>query len=298
VASSAPFELGRIYNRQREIHDIYDGQRYGGIATPAKHPYVFIFSSDVGASFGYTDEELPDGGLIYYGEGQVGDMQMIKGNRAIRDHVASGRTLHLFREASSAYWQYAGEFECVGDDTRPNTPDRDGNVRTAIVFELRPVSADVGPQPELEDAVDAITAIARGRGFSQRLTAPDRKAIEMRAMQLATDHFAALGFDIENVSATQPYDLRCTKDGERIDVEVKGTTTAGETVLLTANEVQHALATHPYTALAITHSIALHGAGTADPAATGGIIVVHRPWRPLDTDLKAIGYTYTLPVTA
>ena len=75
----------------------------------------------------------------------------------------------------------------------------------------------------------------------------------------------------------------------------KGTTTDGSTILLTANEVQHALATSPQTALAIARGIVLHDAGTANPYTTGGILDVFQPWRPLDTDLKAIGYTYTLP---
>ncbi|MEN2404153.1 HNH endonuclease, partial [Vibrio cholerae] len=42
------FEVGAIYNRRSEIHGVYKGQQYGGIATPANHPYVFIFTSDAG----------------------------------------------------------------------------------------------------------------------------------------------------------------------------------------------------------------------------------------------------------
>ncbi|MEN2404014.1 HNH endonuclease, partial [Vibrio cholerae] len=29
------FEVGSIYNRRSEIHGVYKGQQYGGIATPA-----------------------------------------------------------------------------------------------------------------------------------------------------------------------------------------------------------------------------------------------------------------------
>ena len=36
------FEIGKIYNRRSDIHGIYKGQQYGGIATPAEHPYIFI----------------------------------------------------------------------------------------------------------------------------------------------------------------------------------------------------------------------------------------------------------------
>lgn len=166
------------------------------------------------------------------------------------------------------------------------------------MFELRPIAVDGGEQPEIEDAVDAVAGVSRGRGFSQRLNAADRKAIEARAMELAAAYFEGLGYTVDDVSASQPYDLRCTRAEARIDVEVKGTTTGGSTILLTANEVQHALATSPQTALAIARGIVLHGAGTANPHATGGILDVYQPWRPLDTDLKAIGYTYTVPPQA
>nr|WP_241430298.1 hypothetical protein [Vibrio sp. 624788] len=73
------FNVGQIYNRRADIHGHYKGQQYGGIATPAAHPYVFIFTSDAGEEFGYSDGFSADGTFRYTGEGQVGDMQMVKG---------------------------------------------------------------------------------------------------------------------------------------------------------------------------------------------------------------------------
>jgi hypothetical protein len=295
--ATSPFELGRIYNRQQEIHGVYGGQKYGGISTPSEYPLVFIFSGDEGEAFGYADEDLPNGGVLYYGEGQAGDMQMVKGNRAIRDHAADGKTLHLFKKVRDGFAQYAGEFEYEAHELRPNTPDRDGNLRTAIAFRLRPKAPVAGPgvPPEIADAIDAVAGMARGRGFSQRLKAADRKAIEVRAMALATQHFKRLGFKVKDVSSNHPYDLRCVKGADRVDVEVKGTTTAGETILLTPNEVQHALTTYPRTALAVARDVELADAGTSSPKASEGTLEVHAPWRPLDVDLKPVGYTYALP---
>jgi hypothetical protein len=293
---ASPFQLGHIYNRQQELHGVYGGQRYGGISTPTQHPYVFMFSGNEGAAFGYADEELPGGGLVYYGEGQVGDMRMAGGNLAIRDHAESGRTLHLFKKVRDGYVQYAGQFEYEGHELRADTPDRNRQLRTGIAFRLRPVdAAAVVVAPDVADASSAIRAIARGQGFSQTLTAGDRKAIELRAMLLAEEHFNALGFSVNDVSKNQPYDLRCTNGIARFDVEVKGTTTAGETVLLTPNEVQHALTNFPATALAIAHGIVLTGRGTPAVAASGGVLVVHQPWRPADTDLIPLGFSYTVP---
>lgn len=222
-------------------------------------------------------------------------MRMIKGNRAIRDHAATGRTIHLFKKVRDGYAQYAGQYEYDGHEIRPDTPDVDGNLRDGIAFKLRPLPTGPVTAPEVADAVDAVKGIAKGQGFSQRMKAPDRKALELRAMQLARAHFEALGFTVEDVSATQPYDFRCTSASARVDVEVKGATTAGETVLLTPNEVQHALTKFPNTALAVVRGITLQDAGTDSPHASGGTLDVHQPWRPLDIDLKPLGYTYVVP---
>jgi len=79
-----PFELGRIYDRQRDIHARFKGQEQGGICTPAAAPFVFAFTGDTGEQYGYKDRWTDDGVFQYTGEGQVGDMQFIRGNKAIR----------------------------------------------------------------------------------------------------------------------------------------------------------------------------------------------------------------------
>lgn len=80
------FEIGREYHRQSEIHGKFGGQQRGGIASPKNFPYIFLFTSENGEEYGYHDrfqEEI----FWYTGEGQVGDMKMIRGNKNIRDHV-------------------------------------------------------------------------------------------------------------------------------------------------------------------------------------------------------------------
>lgn len=42
------FEIGKIYNRRSDIHSKYGGQERGGISTPAKFPYIFIFTGNNG----------------------------------------------------------------------------------------------------------------------------------------------------------------------------------------------------------------------------------------------------------
>jgi len=91
-----PFTVGQVYRRVQDIMEPYGGQRQGGISTPRRHPMVFLFTGESGATYGYRDEFRPDGSFWYTGEGQTGDMKMRSGNAAIRDHVAARKQLHLF----------------------------------------------------------------------------------------------------------------------------------------------------------------------------------------------------------
>ena len=73
------FVPGQNCRRHQDIHEIYGGQRQGGISTPSGHPLIFIFTGESGETYGYRDEFRPDGTFWYTGEGQTGDMEMIRG---------------------------------------------------------------------------------------------------------------------------------------------------------------------------------------------------------------------------
>jgi 5-methylcytosine-specific restriction protein A len=121
---------GRLY-RRRDLHDAFGGQWQGGISTPADHPVILLFTGESGLAFGYEDGYEDDGTYRYIGEGQVGDMTMDKGNRAIRDHVDDGKTLHLFKTRSDRYQEYQGEVSCV-DHREIVAPDKNENPRRAF----------------------------------------------------------------------------------------------------------------------------------------------------------------------
>lgn len=57
------FELGKAYKRRDEIHGVYGGQAQGGISTPTIIPYIFLFISNAGKTYGYNDSFRPDGSL-------------------------------------------------------------------------------------------------------------------------------------------------------------------------------------------------------------------------------------------
>lgn len=73
------FTIGQEY-RRRDLHTVYGGQRQGGISTPQQFPIVLLFTGESGEQYGYGDTFQADGTFWYTGEGQVGDMEMVRGN--------------------------------------------------------------------------------------------------------------------------------------------------------------------------------------------------------------------------
>lgn len=147
---------GQIYKRTA-LHDSFGGQRQGGISTPSKHPILMLFCNDSGSLYGYSDGPQENGIFWYTGEGQVGDMQFVRGNKAIRDHRAEGFSLHLFEGAEKTFVRYIGEAELVSYHEAIG-PDINGDDRKVIVFELelRPAgTVDILP-PMDDDGMKAL----------------------------------------------------------------------------------------------------------------------------------------------
>jgi 5-methylcytosine-specific restriction enzyme A len=135
------FEEGKIYHRRQDIHAKYGGQQQGGIITPSQHPLVIIITGEEGLVHGYADRTRPDGVFEYFGEGQLADMVMHRGNHAIANHSSDGKSLLLFRKTDDGLRFVA---EMVYENHHLEVaPDRTGKQRQAIVFELRPLSAIV-----------------------------------------------------------------------------------------------------------------------------------------------------------
>ena len=151
------FEVGRTYHRRNDIHNRYAGQQQGGIITPSAHPLVIIITGEEGLTHGYDDRLRPDGVFEYFGEGQVGDMQLQRGNAAIASHAANGKDLLLFRKTKDGH-RFEGEMICEGYFRKP-APDRNGDMRSALVFELRQlesVQESVEQTPVAADGLDIL----------------------------------------------------------------------------------------------------------------------------------------------
>jgi hypothetical protein len=172
----------------------------------------------------------------------------------------------------------------------------------AALAELYPVldrALDVPGQaaPEIAEAVDAADRAAgrgAGRGRGTHLTAAERSAVERRAMDVACAHLVGEGYTVKDVGAVGPYDVDARRAGERLYVEVKGTTSAGAEVLLTKGEVELHREQYPNNALFVVKNIALDRV-RVPPAASGGELHVVRPWRVEDEHLTPISYRCRVP---
>lgn len=145
------FQAGHHYSRANDIHDRFGGGRQGGISASSQHPFVFLFTGESGEAFGYEDGWQQDEGVfLYTGEGQLGDMEFSRGNRALRDHTKDGKQLLVFKALGKGKpVEFLGEFNCVSYDYGRGL-DRDGNMRRTIRFHLMPIDndqPDAAPEP-------------------------------------------------------------------------------------------------------------------------------------------------------
>jgi len=152
-----------------------------------------------------------------------------------------------------------------------------------------------GLPPELVEAIESTRVAAgkrpRGQGF--RVDPKARRAVELRAMELAVERLGVDGWTVTDVSANRPYDLDCVRGAETLRVEVKGTTSGGASVLLTPGEVKHARE-RADVALIVVRDVALViDEVSGDPVGVGGVVEVVDPWEiDAQGQLIATGYEY------
>jgi hypothetical protein len=148
---------------------------------------------------------------------------------------------------------------------------------------------------ELNDDAAVLTAVNEDlrqkarQGFCVSPRA--RRAIEEFAVLRAKSHYEALGYKVEVLG--RPYDLRCTNSDGLLHVEVKGTTTSGDEILLTPNEITFANEHPSSMALFIVSGIRVTEG--EQPVASGGIEVEIKPWKIEREHLTAVGYSYVVP---
>lgn len=132
------FFEGKIYNRRIDLHYKYGGNIQSGIVSCPRYSIILLFSSPKGEEYGYSDGWKSINTYEYTGEGQKGDMQFIRGNKAIRDHQADGKELHLFKKVNTGSYEYLGRF-VYQSHVIENGADFEHHPRKVIRFILKKV---------------------------------------------------------------------------------------------------------------------------------------------------------------
>lgn len=294
--SKYTFNHSHTYTRSTELHDLYGGNRQGGICPCKAHDLIFLFTGEANNHNGWQE----GGSYLYTGEGQRGDMEFNRGNLAVRDHQKNGKELHLFKKqpkgkSQSQGYAYIGQFR-VEDYEERRGHDTEGLMRRIYVFKLRPVGAVI-PSSDVKLAEEELRAVIAGqhttKGQRYRHNAEERLALERYGMAHATAFYEAQGWCVEEAPAHEPFDLSCTKDGSERHVKVKAVINDGSSVLLTTEEVMHARA-YRHVDLYVVYAIKLSYAEDGQFALEGGVGRQISPWRPATSSLKPLGYEYIL----
>lgn len=151
------------------------------------------------------------------------------------------------------------------------------------------LAAEFGDKDEIVAAVAEDVCLSEGQRFCPNPKI--RRAIEEFAVSRATRYYAAQGYQVEVLG--KPYDLRCSRGNDVLHVEVKGTTTAGDQILLTPNEVSFVSKHSSSMALFVVSYVRVSLDG--EPLVSGGTEIEIRPWTIQNNHLEPIGYTYSVP---
>lgn len=119
-----------------------------------------------------------------------------------------------------------------------------------------------------------------------------RSTVELYAESIAKKHYVLQGFRVQKFG--KPFDLLCEKEGESIHVEVKGSRTRLDTVILTINEVSDAENADWQSDLFIVDQIVVEREGEK-LVAGGGVARVIQKWVPAKEMLAPSQFKYRLP---
>ncbi len=119
-----------------------------------------------------------------------------------------------------------------------------------------------------------------------------RSTVELYAEFIARKYYVSQGFDVRKLG--KPFDFLCEKDGKVIHVEVKGSRTKLDSVILTINEVYDAENTEWQSDLFIVDQIVVERKGDV-LVAGGGVARIMEKWVPAKEMLTPSQFRYRLP---
>jgi hypothetical protein len=154
----------------------------------------------------------------------------------------------------------------------------------------------IEPQQQVVEEIERIANPLRNfRGQGRGLSQSERKAVELRAMEVTKQELEKRGFsNIADVSADASYDFYAEKDGIEWIVEVKGTTgSSAETFLLTAPELRLHRNNRGKSILALVSDITLMR-DVVPVSASGGKLELSIPWDIDSWEFEPMSYRAVL----
>lgn len=170
---------------RRELHDRLGGGSWqDGITRVAATDEMLVFTNDGGGAHGYGVHEglRSDGVFQYSGQGQDGDQQLTRNNKALADAEDKGRAIRVFRGQGTV--TYVGNFT-LGDPPYTwarfhgtgSSPDRDG-----LVFNLVAVDADTSLLPAAEHG--SVDRVGPSLSSAPSFTSVDWRPLDSRDYQV------------------------------------------------------------------------------------------------------------------
>lgn len=173
---------------------------------------------------------------------------------------------------------------------------------------VRQLNRDIAPEiSHFEQIVDQKLSIEKPQqskvsintSYGFQTDEKKKKATELQGMKLATLYLENLGYKVVDVSSQKRigYDLRATKGGETVGVEVKASIMSRITVDVTSSEVEFAQlsGTDFRSLLYVVDEILCNKEGD-DYKASGGRERYWWDWNPSENSLNPIDFRFTLPL--
>jgi hypothetical protein len=135
-------------------------------------------------------------------------------------------------------------------------PDKDGKLRQAIVFQLRPIGTLAPDSAVVAAALADEGSTSNGRKGGGFGSVETNRRVEKAAIDFVRRKYEHDGWDVSSVEAQRVgYDLRCEKSGTEEHVEVKGTQGAAICFIITAAEVRNALIDRKHVTCLVTSAL-------------------------------------------
>ncbi|CUH46438.1 hypothetical protein RUA4292_00604 [Ruegeria atlantica] len=164
--------------------------------------------------------------------------------------------------------------------------------RLKAIYDAQSTGRDLAPadmdEADLEKAISPMKIGGRRQGYG--LPAAARKAVELRAMDVARIDLEGRGFEVIDRSANHSYDFEAKRHGLVMKVEVKGTTSdRADAILMTRNEVELHRTEKGTTSLMIVSGIRLDRVG-GEYSASGGTLEALDSWDVDEWMLEATAF--------